>query len=161
MPFVRRDDIANLNECIVGEIKVKNCKCFVTCLYRSPYQTADETDIFLSGLEQIWSSIALESPTCSVLLGYLNAQSTNWWDNRINNQCGLKLFTISCLLGYSKVINEPTDIEQNKSPSCIDLILTKQPSLFAESGVHPSLMSNCHHQIIFEKISFKVFLPPV
>ena len=68
LPFVRRDDIANLDECIVGEIKVKNSKCFVTCLYRSPNQTADETDIFLSGLEQIWSSIALESPTCSVLL---------------------------------------------------------------------------------------------
>ena len=32
LPFVRRDDITCLDECIVGEIKVKNSKCFVTCL---------------------------------------------------------------------------------------------------------------------------------
>ena len=29
-----------------------------------------------------------------------------------------------------------------------------------ESGVHSSLCSECHHQITFAKISFKVFLPP-
>ena len=67
------------------------------------------------------------------------------------------MYTKSCLLGYSQIINEPTNIEPNKSPSCIDLILTSQPNLVVESGVHPSLMSICHHQIIFAKISFKVF----
>ena len=65
LPFVRRDDITFLDECLVGEIKIKNSKCFITCVYRSPSQTADELDIFLSGLEQICSSIVLESPVCS------------------------------------------------------------------------------------------------
>ena len=29
-----------------------------------------------------------------------------------------------------------------------------------ESGVHSSLLQNCHHQIIYAKINFKVFYPP-
>ena len=29
-----------------------------------------------------------------------------------------------------------------------------------DSGVHPSLHSNCHHQIIYAKFDLKVFYPP-
>ena len=29
-----------------------------------------------------------------------------------------------------------------------------------ESGFHSSLHQNCHHQIIYAKIKFKVFYPP-
>ena len=159
LPFVRRDDITNLDECILGEIKVKNSKCFVTCVYRSPNQTTDESNAFLSGLEQTWCNIALESPTCSFVLGDINAKCTNWWANGVNNLCGLELYTLSSLLGYSQLINEPTNFEPNKSPSCIDLLFASQPNLVVESGVHPSLSNTCHHQIIFAKISFKVFLP--
>ena len=84
LPFVRRDDITSLDECIVGVIKVKKSKFFLTCLYHSPSQTADETNAFLSGLEQTWCNIALESPTCSFVLGYINAKCTNWWANGVN-----------------------------------------------------------------------------
>ena len=69
LPFVRRDDIKILDECLVGEIKIKNKNCFITCIYRSPNQTADEVDIFLSGFEQTCSNIALESPLCSFITG--------------------------------------------------------------------------------------------
>ena len=152
-------DITSLDECIVGEIKVKNSKCFLTCLYRSPSQTAEETNAFLYRLEQTWCNIALESPTCSFLLGDINAKCTNWWVNGINNPCGMELYTLSSLVGYSQLINEPTNFEPNKSPSCIDLIFASQPNLVVESGVHPSLFNTCHHQIIFAKVSFKLFLP--
>ena len=30
---------------------------------------------------------------------------------------------------------------------CTDLIFTSKPHLVVDSGVHPSLHSNCHHQI--------------
>ena len=159
LPFVRRDDITSLDECVVGKIKVKNSKCFLTSLYRSPSQTAEETNAFLSRLEQIWRNIVLESPTCSFVLGDINAKCTNWWANGINNPCGIELYTLSRLLDYSQLINEPTNFEPNKSPSCIDLIFVSQLNLVVESGGHPSLFNTCHHQIIFEKISFKLFLP--
>ena len=159
LSFVRRDDITSLDECIVGEIKVKNSKCFITCLYRSPSQTAYETNASLSGLEQTWCNIAMESPTCSFVLGDINAKCTNWWANGVNNLCGLEFYTLSSLLGYSQLINEPTNFEPNMSPSCIDLLFASQPNLVVESSVHPSLSNTCPHQIIFAKISFKVFLP--
>ena len=48
---------------------------------------------------------------------------------------------------------------QNSS-SCIDLIFTSQPNIVIESGVHPSLHPNCHHQIIFVKFNLKIYYPP-
>ena len=109
------------------------------------------------GLNRPGVNIALESPTCSFVLGDINAKCTNWWVNGVNNLCGLELYTLSSLLGYSQLINVPTNFEPNKSPSCIDLLLASQPNLVVESGVHPSLFNTCHNQIIFAKISFKVF----
>ena len=52
LPFIRRDDITPLDECIVGEIKINNAKYFITCIYRSPNQNTDETKIDYSGFEQ-------------------------------------------------------------------------------------------------------------
>ena len=47
-----------------------------------------------------------------------------------------------------------------ESRSCIDLIFTDQPNLFIESGVHPSLHEQCHHQIIYGKVSIDNLAPP-
>ena len=46
------------------------------------------------------------------------------------------------------------------SRSCIDLLFTDQPNLFLESGVHLSLQEQCHHQIIFGKLSVESPAPP-
>ena len=61
----------------MGEINVKNSKSFISCVYRSPNQSVDEMKAFLSGLEQTCSSIALESPLCSCIVGDFNAKATN------------------------------------------------------------------------------------
>ena len=47
-----------------------------------------------------------------------------------------------------------------ESRSCIDLIFTDQPNLFIESGFHPSLHEQCHHQIIYGKVSIDNLAPP-
>ena len=161
LPFVNRSDISSLlDECIVGEIRIQNKKCFITCIYRSPSQTSDEFDSFLFDYDQVCSSIASENPLMSFVIGDFNAKCTNWWSNGISNHCGTELFNLTNLLGYTQLINEPINIEPNKSPSCIDLIFASQPNLVIESGVHPSLYSMCHHQIIYAKISMKVYFPP-
>ena len=144
---------------VVGEIKIKNSKCFITCVYRSPNQTADETGIFLSGLEQTCSSIALESPLCSFVIGDLNAKCTNWWKEQIIS-VAWKLYNLTTLLDFSQLINEPTNFEPNKSPSCIDLIFVSQPNLIFQFGIHSSLYNTCHHQIIYAKLSLKIYFPP-
>ena len=57
------------------------------------------------------------------------------------------------------MINEPAHILGHFS-SCIDLILTSQPDLVMESGVHSSLHPNCHHQITYAKFNLKIYYPP-
>ena len=54
-----------------------------------------------------------------------------------------------------QLIDEPTNIRRD-SMSCIDLIITDQPHLFIESGVHPSLDNNCQHQIIYGKLNISL-----
>ena len=47
------------------------------------------------------------------------------------------------------------------SCSCIDLVFKSQPNLVEESGVHPSLHPNCHHQIVFAKFNLIISYPPL
>ena len=54
---------------------------------------------------------------------------------------------------------EPTHISESFS-SCIDCIFSNQPNLIMDSGVHPTLHSKCHHQIIYSKLNLKIEYPP-
>ena len=61
--------------------------------------------------------------------------------------------------GLHQEIKEPIHI-LNISSSCIDLIFNSQPNLLIESGVHLSLHSNCHYQIVFTKFNLGIICPP-
>ena len=61
--------------------------------------------------------------------------------------------------GLSQIITEATHILES-SFSCIDLIFTTQPNLVVESGVHPSLLPNCHYKIVFAKFDLQIYYPP-
>ena len=62
-------------------------------------------------------------------------------------------------LPMEQFISDPTHILPNSS-ICIDLIFTDQPNLVIDSGVHPSLHTNCHHQITFSKFNLIIEYPP-
>ena len=85
---------------------------------------------------------------------------SSWWPGDTDNARGIELNSLTSCTGYTHLICEPTNFEQNKLPSCIDLIFTKIPSLVVESGVHSSLFNTCHHHVIFAKMDFQVHLPP-
>ena len=59
----------------------------------------------------------------------------------------------------NQVITEPTHNLENSS-SCIDLIFSNQLNFIMDSGVHPTLHSKCHHQIIYSKLNLKIEYPP-
>ena len=61
--------------------------------------------------------------------------------------------------GLHQIINEPPHVLENSS-SCIDLIFTSQSNLVVDSGLHPSLHPNCHHQIAYAKFNLKIHIPP-
>ena len=71
----------------------------------------------------------------------------------------MELNKLSSHYNLHQLINTPTHILRD-SESCIDLLLTFQPNFLSETGVHASIFPKCHHQIIFAKVSLKVFYPP-
>ena len=88
-----------------------------------------------------------------------NAKSSNWSSNGTTTAEGAELDYLTLLYGMEPVITEPTHILENSS-SCIDLIFSNQPNLIMDSGVHSTLHSKCHHQIIYSKLNLKIEYPP-
>ena len=56
-------------------------------------------------------------------------------------------------------MSQPTNLLPQTS-RYIDLIFTDQANLIVDSGVHPSLQSNCHHQITYCKLNLNTEYPP-
>ena len=79
-------------------------------------------------MEKLLSDINKCKPSLSAITGDFNARSSYWWCKYINTTKGSKLFSLTSSNGSSQLINEPTH----------DLILTDQPNLSMNSGVHSS-----------------------
>ena len=101
-----------------------------------------------------------ENPFCVIITGDFNCRSTQWWESDIESNEGGLFEPITADNGLHQLISEPTHL-MGDSKSCIDLTLTDQPKLIIESGVHPSLHEQCHHQIVYGKLSVSnIALPP-
>ena len=151
-------NISNLDECINFEVSIANKICRFIHLYRSPSQKQDEFQEFKSNLEINLDVLSANNPFLTVMIGDFNAKSSNWYLNDVTSFEGSQIEFLASQFAMSQVINEPTNILDN-SKSCIDLMCTSQPNLITDSGVHPSLYSNYHHQIIYPELDLKVFDP--
>ena len=81
-----------------------------------------------------------------------------WSSNKTTIAEGAQLDYLTSLYGMKQVITEPTHILENSS-SCTELIFSYQPNLIMDSGVHPTLHSKCHHQIIYSNVNLKIEYP--
>ena len=138
-------DINYLSEFVRFELMVGDKLCNFIALYRSPSQSQDLFESFKENLELNLESVVQNNPFLVVLLDF-NAKSSNWCKNDTTNTDGRAIENIISQFGLHQMIDKPTHILE--SSSCIDLIFTSQPNLITESGVHPSLHPNSHHQII-------------
>ena len=68
------------------------------------------------------------------------------------------MFSLTSSNGFSQLLNEPAHIQT--SSSCIDLIFTDQPNLSINAGVHSTLHSNCHRQIVHFSFNLNIYYPP-
>ena len=160
LPSKNRSDLVTVPECVVCEIQLNRKKYFFAVIYRSPSQTQSEFDNFTDNFELMLSKMHSENPFCVIFTGDFNCRSTQWWENDIENNEGKLFEPLSSDLGLHQLISEPTHLI-GESKSCIDLIFTDQPNLVIESGVHPSLHDQCHHQIVYGKLSVSnIALPP-
>ena len=152
-------DITSLTECLVCEVTIQNKKGYVAVMYRSPSQSSIEFESFLSGFEDMLSSILFSKSQFTVILGDFNARSSTWWSNDITNINGTLIDSLTTTHGFKQLISDATHILP-QSTSCIDLIFTDQPNYIIDCGTHPSLNKNCNHQITFCKLNLKVEYPP-
>ena len=147
LPF-RVINVKYLQESISFELRIAGKCCKFSCLYRFSSQTQDEFETFLKNFELTLDKIHENNPFMTVVLGDFDAKSNNWCKADITSLVeGSKVDAITSSYGLNQLIQEPTRI-LNSSSSCIDLIFTSQPNLVTESGIHSSLHSNCHHQIV-------------
>ena len=160
LPSTNRSDLATLPECAVCEIQLNRKKYFFVVIYRSPSQDQSDFDNFSINFELLLSKMQAENHFCVVITGDFNCRSTQWWKDDIENTEGKSFEPLTSDIGLHQLISEPTHIIGD-SKSCIDLIFTDQPNLIVESGVHPSLHEQCHHLIVYGKLSVSnVALPP-
>ena len=148
-----------LEECIAFDLIISNKLCSFVAFYRSPSQSQDDFATFYDNLEMTLDLASKKNPFLFVVLGDFNAKLNQWYDKDSSTSEEISIENITSQFGLHQIFNEPTHVLENSS-SCIDLIFTLQPNLSLESGTHPSLHPNCHHQIIYAKFNLEVIYPP-
>ena len=157
---VRNFSDSYLSEYLTLEVTISNKKGYVTTLYRPTSQTSDEFDSFISNLEKFLIDITSYDPHFVTLLGDFSAKSKLWSVNDTATEEGTVLENLTSLYGMKQLISAPIQTLQHPS-SCIDLIFVNHPNVVIDSGIHPSLHQNCHHQFMFCKLNLKIdYSPP-
>ena len=150
-----------LDQCTVREVTFKNKKKgHVISLYRSPSQTPDQFDNFLELFEELLQDIFKLKSSFILNSGDFNCRNSNWYLGDPVTREGARLKTLTSFYGLNQLIKTLTHLPQN-SATCIDLVFNNQPHLVMESGVHSSLSSTCHHEIVFAKLNLQIeYTPP-
>ena len=149
-----------MQEGICFELKVGDKNFDFFSLYKSPSQSKDDFDTFAENLELNLENLVQRNSFLVVAIGDFNPKSSNLFRQDKASFEGDTIENLTSQFGLHQVIKEPAHISDTFS-SCIDLIFTSHPNLIIESGVHSSLHSNCHHQMIFAKFNLEVvYLPP-
>ena len=92
-----------LKEALLLQMSYSNKKVIVSVTYRSPSQSVDEFDSFLSNSD---------IPSLSVVTGNFNSRSSSWWSKDTDTIDGLKLFSLTSSNRLFQLINEPNTSKQ-------------------------------------------------
>ena len=95
----------------------------------------------------------------TIIICDFNTRSNNWCSKDKTTYEGKNIESLTSQSEFKQVISDPTYLLESVS-SCIDLIITPQPNLVINLGVHSAPHPNCNHQIIHAKFNLKVFYPP-
>ena len=151
-----RPDLQLHSNTIAVQIEISRKKVIFILAYRKFGQTSQDFNIFHDKIDLMLKNAKSENPHCVILAGDLNAHLREWYGDK-DDHYGLTFQRIFNKHGISQLIHEPTFIT-NKSKTCIDILCTDQPNLVLKNEVHPSLHTNCHHQVIYTKMN--ISCPP-
>ena len=79
-------------------------------MYRSPSQSSIEFESFLSGLEDMLSSVFLSKSKFTVILGDFRARSSTWCSNDVTNTNGTLIDSLTTTHGFKQLIFNATHI---------------------------------------------------
>ena len=113
----------------------------------------------MAKLEKKSPKISAIANALTIVLADFNAKLSTWKPDDPDTDHGIRIDNITSSYGLTQLIADATHILPN-SNSCIDLLFTNMPNMIVNSGVLPSLHSNCHHQLIYAKVNFKILYPP-
>ena len=99
------------------------------------------------------------NPAISITTGDFNGKCLKWYFFNTSDNIGKRLDTITSTAGHGEITDKPSHF-RNNSFSCIGPIFTSHPNIIVDSDIENSICSNCHHDIIYGKINFRVPLPP-
>ena len=148
----------NINKQVIRKIIIKNWRQSLSsfCIH-FPYFYCPYTFVVLP-INTPWPqrTLSLEG----VILRNTNlpfeSMSPQWHLQNPDETGQAQIFTLN---GFHQIISKPTHVQRDSS-SCIDLIFSDKPSLIINKGVHASLHSSCHHQVIHWTFSLNMEYPP-
>ena len=140
LPIKRRVDLETLCAEGIGiETTLHRKKIFFVDLYRPHGMSSDDFVLFMQRLELLLDYTRHEKPHCIIFtIGDFDYRTQQWWPGDIENEEGVALDEFIESNNLTQLIDQPTHI-MNESRSCIDLIITDQPNILVDYGVHPSL----------------------
>ena len=152
LPVKHRKDLEILQETVICEISLGRKKVFFVALYRSPNQSNEDFEEFYHKLQDNLDQIKKLKPHCTILTGDFNCRTKQFWPGDTDSPKGIALDELIESNNMILLIDQPTNLE-SRGISCVDLIITDQPNLFIDYGIHSSLDNCCHHQIIHGKVN--------
>ena len=130
---IKVSNVSCLKDFLNFSLSAHGKQCNITLIYRSPSQSSEEFDTFLSNFELLLDYIANRNPFVSIIIGDFNARLNSWCSSDKTTYEGKKFESLTSQCGFKQVISDPTDILESNS-SCVDLIYTSQPNLVMNSG---------------------------
>ena len=109
---LRLIDVHYLQECLVSEILIGGKSCNFISLYRSPSQSSDSFEEFADNLQLSLDETSNQNPFVTVVLGYFNTKSSNWYKHDKTTYEGYKIDAVTFLQ------------QLQQFSCCIDLIFT-------------------------------------
>ena len=94
-------------------------------MYRSPSQSSTEFESFLSGFEDMLSSVLFSKSRFTVVLGDFNARPSTWSPNDITILTGTLIDSLTTTHGFKQLIFNATHMLPQSTP-CNNLTFTDQ-----------------------------------
>ena len=113
---IKVNNIGCLKECLNFNLSVYGKQCNITLIYRSPCQSSEEFDTFLSNFESLLDHIANGNLFVSIIIGDFNARSNNWCSSDKTTYECKKLESLTSQCGFKLVVSDPThNLESSSS----------------------------------------------